>query len=455
MKPLCRLALSSVALAPIPLVATLVSTASTASATEARIEAMGGGVKLWTVEDESNVFDFPSLLQRWGNVVYLDNLQGTAGDFPNGRFGFHYSLSDDTVLAIVGARADASTRGVGNGFIGAGNALTGSQALGVAFQASQAGDTGDGAAAGPAIVGGDAIGNVDFRYGLMFATTLGSKGRIGVSLNVLGDDADIDSPNNAQVDQGALLFDLGLGFGFDLEGSELELAAGVEVGFLEDSRDEPEAVSGVPGNLLEHWSGSHFGLRLQGRWTIDFFDQTKIVAYTQFLLGSQSVDRINTAAIPAESGSYSATSFTLGADLRIEPFQHVFISPGLGFFFAQQTLEGPVVVDRDADLLFGLPFYGVGVDLKLASWVDMRFGAQQFVTMLRESTTTGGITTTASTSDVATTFAWGLGFNIPVAESSLAIDLALNPTFLTNGPHVLTGNATGPFALNGALRYNW
>ncbi len=435
-------------------IASLPLLATSASATEARIEAMGGGIKLWTIEDESNIFDFPSLLERWGNRVYLDNLGG-GGDFPNGRFGFHYNLSDETVLAVIGAHSNATTRGIGNGFIGTGNALTGGQALGIAFQASQAGDTGDGASTSPAVVGGDAIGNVDFRYGLMFATTLGAKTRFGVSLNVLGDNADIDAPNNAQVDQGALLFDLGFGFGFDFEGSELELSAGLEIGSLEDNRDEPEAVSGVPGNLLEHWSGSHFGFRLQGRWTIDFFDQTKIVAYSQFLLGSQSVDRINTASIPPESGAYSAMAFTLGADLRIEPFQDVIVSPGLGFFFAQQTIDGPVVVDRDADLLFGLPFYGLGVDLRLASWVDMRFGAQQFVTSLRESTTEGGITTTASTTDVTTTFAWGLGFNVPVAESTLAIDLALNPTFLTNGPHVLTGNATGPFALNAGMRYSW
>lgn len=50
----------------VPAVLATVAAAS-AFATEARVRSMGGGVKLWTIEDESNIFDFPSLLTRWGN----------------------------------------------------------------------------------------------------------------------------------------------------------------------------------------------------------------------------------------------------------------------------------------------------------------------------------------------------------------------------------------------------
>lgn len=428
--------------------------APSALATEARIVSLGGGFKYWTIEDEANIHDFPSLLTRWGNRAYLDNLQpGTNNGelFPEGRFGFHYNLSDDTVLAFIGAHSDTSSRGLRSGYVPTGNVITGGSALGIALQAAQA--SGVGGSAGNA--GTDARLGAEYRYGLMFATALGPTTRFGVQLNVAGDNADVDSPNNAQIDQGALLFDLGLGLGLDLDGSELELAAGVEFGLLEDNRDGAEATTGIPGDLLEHWSGSHFGIRLNGRWTFDFFDQTKIVAYTQFLYGSQSLELVNTASVPAESGSYSGLKFTLGADLRIEPFQDVIVSPGLGIFIAQQTIESPSVVDRDADQLMALPFYGIAVDVKLASWVDMRFGAQQHVVSERLSVTSGGVTNTVSGAEVLTSFAWGLGFNIPVSESQLAIDLALNPTFLSNGPHVLTGNTTGPFALNAAVRYNW
>jgi len=429
----------------LPLVA---SAAAPAFATEARIRSMGGGVKLWTIEDEANIFDFPSLLVRWGNRVYVDGIQAAGTDsIPGGHFGFHYNLSDDTVLAFIGAHLNATTNDTDTGFVGTGNAVTGGIGLGNSV-GPHLGVSGQAAATAP---GFSALTNVDYRYGLMFATTLGATTRFGLSLNVLADNDDIDSPNNVQTDNGALLFDLGIGLGIDLSGSELELAAGVEFGILESAADN----QGNGADLEDVWSGSHFGLRLQGRWTFDFFDQTKIVTYTQFLLASQDVEQVNTTAVPVPSGSYSALSFTLGADLRIEPFQGVIVSPGLGFYVAQQTLENPNTVSRDANLLIGLPFYGIAVDLKLADWASMRFGAQQYVDMLRASDTTAGVTNTQSTSDVTTTFAWGLGFNIPVAESAVAIDLALNPTFLNNGPQVLSGNTTGPFALSAALRYNW
>lgn len=427
--------------------------ASPALASETRIDSMGGGVKLWTVEDEANIFDFPSLLVRWGNRVYVDRIEATTDDIPGGHFGFHYNLSDETVLAFFGAHINSTTDGpaadggvAGNsGYVGSGNLITGGLTLGNAT--------------GPIFgVGGDAVQaqggaatSAEYRYGIMFATQLGATTRFGLSLNVAGDNDDIDSPNNVQTDTGTLLFDLGLGLGVDLSGSELELSAGLNIGLLESAADNP----GTGVDLEDVWSGSHFGLRLGGRWTFDFVNQSKIVAYTQFALASQDLEQVNTTASPAPSGSYSQLSFILGADLRIEPFQGVIVSPGLGFYVAQQTLENPGTVIRDANLLFGLPFYGIAVDLKLADWVALRFGAQQFVNMLRESQTTAGSTNTHSTTDVITTFAWGLGFDIPVAESALEIDLAMNPTFLNNGPNVLSGNTTGPFALNASLSYHW
>ena len=436
----------------VPTVLATVAAASPAFATEARVRSMGGGVKLWTIEDESNIFDFPSLLTRWGNRVYVDGITAEGTDsVPNGHFGFHYNLSDETVLAFFGAHIKSADLADNPnpqqvGFVGTGNPFTG-------------GPLGNGSR-GPfigvdniaALAGGGPGTSVEYRWGLMFATQLGATARFGLSFNLAGEDGDVDSPNNVQSDTGALLFDIGLGFGFDLSGSELELSAGLSIGMIDSARDN---ISGTNVDLEEDWSGSHFGLRLGGRWTFDFFDQTKIVAYTQFLLASESLDQVSNPAVPAPNRSYNGLTFALGADLRIEPFQGVIVSPGLGFYVGQQTLENEGRVIKDANLVVGLPFYGVAVDLKLADWVALRFGAQQFVDMYRTSDTADGQTNTFTNTDVTTTFAWGLGFNIPVAESALAIDLAMNPTFFNNGPHVLSGTATGQFALNAALRYSW
>ena len=72
----------------LPAALALVTAGSPALATETRIDSMGGGVKLWTIEDESNIFDFPSLLVRWGNRVYVDAIEATTDDIPGGHFDF-------------------------------------------------------------------------------------------------------------------------------------------------------------------------------------------------------------------------------------------------------------------------------------------------------------------------------------------------------------------------------
>ncbi|TNF31652.1 MAG: hypothetical protein EP329_11985 [Deltaproteobacteria bacterium] len=433
-----------------------------AAATQSRINAMGGGVKQWTIEDTINIFDFPSLLVRHGNEVYIDNL--SVGDgFPNGRFGFHYNLGDDTVLALFGGHLTSGTRGAtafdgtaegtafDTSFFPAGNLITGGQSLGVGYEASQAPES-DGGSLG-------AIGAVELRYGLMFATVLGSSTRLGLSFTFAADNDDIEQPTGQKVDRGGMLFDLGLGLGFDFTGSELELTAGVAFGFADDLRDATNVATNQQIELLDHTSVSHFGLRVGARWTFDFFNQSKIVTYTQLLFGSQTATKLNVVpGTPSPTGSYSGIHWVLGADLRLEPFEGVTVSPGLGVRFAQQTLEGTTQVNRDADLLMSLPFYGVAVDLRVADWLAVRFGANQSVNLLRDSDTNVsalGVTNQHDYAEVDTHFAMGLGFQIPVAESRLSIDLDVNPEWLVNGPDFVTGTATGGFGLNGALRYAW
>ncbi|MCA9516318.1 MAG: hypothetical protein KC635_15355 [Myxococcales bacterium] len=435
----------------------LFAAAPQALATQPRIDSMGGGVKSITIEDEVNIFDFPSLLVRYGNMTYLDNLH-VGQPFPNGRFGFHFNLGDDTVLAVVGSSTKSSTRATNNtgaagdtGFTPTGNPITGGQSLGIGAEASEAPEANGGSQG--------AIGSVEHRYGILFATVLGSSTRFGVMLNILADNDDIEQPDGAKVDQGGFLFDLAVGLGLDLEGSELELSAGLALGFADDFRDAVSASTGQNTDLLEHNSVSHFGLRVAGRWTFDFFNQSKIVAYTTFLLGSQSVEQQNVAPgtfVP--SGSYSGINWALGADWRLEPFKGVIVSPGIGIRIAQLTLEGSTQTNRDADQLIQLPFYGVGVDLEVADWIDVRFGASQSVNVMRDSDTNvvaQGVTTQHDTTDVATNFALGVGLHIPVSESTLTVDLNVNPDILINGPYLLTGSTTDQFGLNAAVKYAW
>ncbi|MGM0577231.1 MAG: hypothetical protein ACQEXJ_16010 [Myxococcota bacterium] len=445
----------------------LVSQVGVAHATQARIDSMGGGQKEITVEDEINTFFFPSLLVRHGNMTYIDNLnEGFGGT----RFGFHYSLTEDMVLGVYGGRINATTRPSGDGYNPAGNTLNGDSALAPGGQASQA-QNAQGGPSGASLHTGEALNNVDYKIGFLYALRLGATARLGFMLNILGDDADVEQPDGAKLDQGAFLIDFGTSIGFDLAASELEIGLGLEIGGLDDQRDvadnpkTPQTVDQT--ELLEHWSvDSHIGFRLNSRWIFDFFDQSRLATYARLEYATQEVTYNALQPGGVQSGDWNAFDFKLGADLIFEPFQDVFVVPGLGLRYAQQSLEGSMNVgqgvgthvDRDADRLVSFPFYGVGVDAKVLDWLDFRFGASQSVDFERNSTTTTqGVTTEARHSDVRTEFTTGLGFNIPVAESTLTLDLNVNPMFWVNGPDFVTGGAnnTDDFGINGAIKYDW
>jgi hypothetical protein len=457
----------------------LLAVGGPAFATGTRLDSMGGGSKYTTVEDEANIFEFPSLLVRYGNMTYVDNLNGA---FANTRFGFHIAPIDELVIAVYGGRINEGTRPIGSGFDTAGNAFTGASGIGVGAQASQAGAAGGGPAGvqhasgafcnpGPASPGSsmppnpfcaggvdaspNTMSNVDLKFGLLAAVMLGESTRLGLMLNILGDDGDSEQPENgAQLDRGSLMVDLALGLGLDLVDAELELSLGVEFGVLENFEDTIIAGTGQQGDLIEIWSASHFGIRVNARFLYEFDERYKLVTYAKIHYGSQEVSHNNMVA-PALGGSWGGPDITAGLDLRMELFEDVFVVPGVGLRYAQQTLEGGGNVDRDVDRLVSLPFYSVGVDVKIWDWLDFRFGASQSVDFIRRSTTTAGVTVENRASSVATNLATGLGFHLPVQESMLSLDINVNPLFWIQGPDFISGNGSNPFGLTGAIKYDW
>ncbi len=448
----------------------LVLSASPALATQARIDSMGGSSRYITVEDETNIFFFPSLLVRYGNLALVDNLNGNSLVIPglNTRFGFHYMMGEETVLAIYGGRVNATGRpgtDFRSRFLASENPFIGGSSLGVGFTASQAGGAGGGTTEGMAAqvptAASDAIGNTDLKMGLIFATKFGPTTRFGAMLNIMGDDADVEQPSNTnQTDQGALLIDAAVGLGLDLVGSELELTLGFQYGTVDDYRDAVVAATGQFNDLVQHWSGEHMGVRLGGRWVIEMTERQRLVPYATLNYGTQDVRHNNLPIGVQQNGSWNAVDFQVGADLRMELFDDVFVVPGLGIRYAQHTLEGAGNVDDDVDRLVSFPFYGMGIDVKVWEWMDFRFGANQFVNFLRHSSTTSpqpgiSITNEDRASEVLTTVHTGLGFHFPIAESVLSLDINVNPTFWLNGPDFITGNATNPFGLNAAVKYDW
>ena len=440
-----------------------------ASATGTRLDSMGGEAKYWTVEDEVNIFDFPSLLVRHGNMTYADNING---GFANTRFGFHLQVSEDLVLAAFGGSINSSTRPVGTGFDVAGNAFTGASGLGVGAQASLAGAAAGGpvgvqqnafTAANPFAAGGatQSITNVDLKIGLIAALTIADKYRVGLMINALGDDGDTEQPDDGgEHDRGAMLMDIAVGFGMDLTDMELEIAIGIEFGILEDYRDGPNALTGAATDLLQHWTADHIGLRVNARYRYDVDEQYKLIAYLGFNWGSQSVEQTNVnPAVPPGffGGDYSGVDLKLGVDMRMELFEDVFVVPGIGMRWAQISVSGGGITDRDVDRLLSLPYYSIGVDLKVLPWLDLRFGAVQSIDFIRNSNTGvlgPGITQEERSSDVRTGLNTGVGINVPINESVLSLDVNVNPLFWVQGPDFISGTGPG-FGVSGAIKYDW
>jgi hypothetical protein len=485
----------------------VVTAAPAAFATQTRINAMDGGARGITMEDEATVFWYPAQLPNYGDMAFVDQLNPT---FAGSYFGFHYAITDDLVLGIHGGVINSKTRAstYDRGFYPAGNTFTGRQGLGVGFHASQATDTAAGGTTNGMVSGGganevsglggmsirdwggvqgagagaDAIGDVDLKIGMMFGARFGGF-RLGLMFNVLGDDANYQQPDDPQpgptffqTDQGALLIDLAIGTGFDLPVGDMDLYFGVEIGEVEDFRDAFDN-AGIAQNLLEHWDASHFAIRFGARAQLEASDTTTIVPHLSFAYGSQSVEHLGVAGAPQvacptgtcanQNATWDAFNFAFGADVRLELWEDVFVVPGIGMMYAQQNLSGPVTIDRDLDYLVTFPYYGFGLDIKIFKYVDFRFGANQYVHFGRTTAYPNGTPAhERRESFVATTFATGLGLNIPVKESTLSLDLNINPLHWLDGPTAITGSVgaqaagagavgTGNWGIDLALKYDW
>ena len=104
------------------------------------------------------------------------------------------------------------------------------------------------------------------------------------------------------------------------------------------------------------------------------------------------------------------------------------------------------------------------VPRKVLDWMEFRFGAAQSVDFYESATATNlgeGIQTLTEHSEVVTHVATGLGFNVPVEDSVLRMDINVNPLQLLRIPHLWSGETMGAIANNGqygvsaSIQYDW
>lgn len=431
--------------------------ASNASATGTRLRSMGAihgvptaGMNLtaypvfaeaWLAyEDEANIFYLPATLTRYGNRVMIDELSGNYAEFgnayPRARFGFHYNITDFTVLAFYGSNADVSVAST-RPFTNAG-----------------------GPSAGDHTISAGEAGNVDLtadlKGSIVFAHDLGGI-RLGMAFNAWGDSLQVEAPAGAVSDISVMVIDFDLGFGLDFTGNN-SLDFGLGMKFSTFDATTSQVNEGAPQEITLYEPETNFGIEFNFRGIFNFFQGMQIIPFAQVVFEREGLTDsfpANTTDRPfADSDHFG---IEVGVNLKIEPFENVFIYPTLGMRFDLYTVAtnvGDIVDDRR----FTLPYYGFGLDARIWDWFAFRMGARQFIVFDKNAevivTNGGNNESDVRDSDVITTFHTGFGLYFGETDNWI-IEAHMSPDFFLNGPNVISGNQTGQFALDAAIKYVW
>lgn len=395
--------------------------------TETRVRSLGGDEQEFLVWDEFNVLHLPSTLALFPNVTYAEFASvwpgALSGDgLPySGLFGFHYALTENTVVAFYGSNSSRQVL-----------------AEPVEYIAGWTGaDIDD-----DEVYGEGAINRAEHKGTLLLAHRLGAM-RLGVELGFWGSQTSIDKPENLQTAQGGTHVDVALGFGVDLaESQTFDLAGRLSLGWFDDDRFVVQGGESYLATRLDvstEWSG-----QLLARGVLKVGTE-KLVPFASVGLGGGGVSW-NQQVADAPETTLSALAVAAGANLVLQPLEGVFIMPGAGVRWASRDL------DDNGDTQLGLsllnPYFGVAVDARLATWLALRFAARQSLSWASSQTAT----TESSESDSATEMTMGLGIRLGQVD----VEWMLNPQMLVQGPAIVSGGDTAvPFATQACVKFTW
>jgi hypothetical protein len=412
-------------------------------------------------EDEVNIFFLPATLTHYGNRAMIDELQGNFAEldgFPRARFGFHYSITDFTVIALYGSNAETG--------VGMTRPSTGGES---AFSAVTGNDQGDNTdPTNPDLM-------ADLVASALFAHDFGGI-RFGAGLHVWSDSFERKAPSSDIRDVSTWLVDIDLGLGLDFVGdNSLDFGLGIKFGSFTSvgTIQVPSGNQQVDQDFDYFKPETNFGIDLNARGMFWLTDGLQIVPFLHFAFERQGMTRFELAQ--ANDGSGQLISQTLnyadsdhfgiefGADLKIQPFENtpVFIYPTLGFRVDTWAVSGPSG-DIDDDYSLVMPYYGFGLDARIWDWFAFRMGARQMVFINKNASR---VSNAANPQDVAETddrdtqiiTTFDLGFALFFGENdNWIIEGHLQPEFFLNGPNFVSGNTTGPgLNLDAAVKYVW
>ncbi len=441
------------------------------------LDAPGSYLYGWLgIEDEANIFLLPSTLVRYPNRVLLDELQGDVEAFgrsmPRARFGFHYEVAPEAVLAVYGSSVSAAPLRVQP-----------TTSRSTSPYTWVVGDVPNGKddPARPDL-------SADFKANVLFAWA-SKAGRFGASLAVWGDGFNRTEPRDALVEVETFALSARIGGGWDVPGDgSVDVSVGGHWSTFDVRTAQPVGTEPGPGgSSLPPEAQQRFeSVELygpKGNWGVDaavrgtwrLSGSVRLVPYAAFVF-----DRTGMAQrFPADADHHAlARRFGVegGIQLAIEPWPGVLIQPAAGMRWDRWSLHTEQG-ELEAFSRLTLPYFGVGLDARITDWLSLRAGARQF--LLREwqrrQTTasnavdgSSGATSGGGAQDggaaghieerrsyVATTFHVGLGFFIGEARRWV-VELDVQPQLLFRGPWVISGQQVAPgTAFDAALSYRW
>jgi|GEM_PF-6752845 opacity protein-like surface antigen len=425
-----------------------------ASANRARINALGGGEKRFTIVDSQNIWRLPSELVHHGSQALLE----TAGEDYT-AFGVHLNLSPETVLAIYGSSEGRSVLSEPRATAWSGlfeNIYLGKDAF-----ANQ----GDG---------------VTHKGTAFLATSLGDWGRLGVRFGIWSD-TERDALDSQDLNsRGPFVVDFGVGLGFEVGGGSVDTGLGfsfassalqcypLEEGGCDVVSDGTEMRDLTQG-LEFHGDGL-----IRGRWSLG--DMLTIIPYIDASYRTTTLDGVSvpdTIAIEAKR-----LSMAVGVDLAVSIGEGLTIQPGLELEYMtwEDSLTTPMVpeiwppavgdpsihIPALAATEFHVPSVSLAVEWRPMDWLAVRGGGA--VTVAMTSNTTDNYTlsedgvpetivqTTEDDTEIRYRFGGGLGFSLP---HGVELDLEMQYGQWESGPYISLPQPVDGLGANVALRARW
>lgn len=416
--------------------AAVLGLAGTASATQSRINSVGGDIKNFTFLDERNIFHLPAELVKYGGWAGIQTADANTGTLSS--FGFHYNFTPTVVLAIYG------TTGAIPG-ITLDSATTGGDD-GIRFGGTAAGIRGIHQGSDPSNVGDSGVMH---KGTVLLGLDLGTA-RLGFLLAGYGDkEASRNDEDETSQNQGPFHMDIGVGLGVDTAIGTLDFALDIGVGIPTDEGPDGD------GLAEPKTEGKQIDVGLLFRGTFAFSGPHELVPYVDLDLAFADSQDVITDDAPVHSGIGFST--VAGMDIRLNFEDGITVQPGFGIFGNVVTSSiddgGDDATETEKVSQFGF-FYNLAVDVKVWEWLDIRFGGRQhFFWNWTDATQfdgdfVGGQTTSATVNHFISS---GVGFNMPAGVS---LDIDVNTGWWQNGPDFITGSG-GNFGISAALSKDW